>query len=121
MGLGISPGGASWSYHGFGRFRERLAEAEGFNLREMRGFKPFDAPETWVGKSWDDVETPLKPLLNHSDCDGYLDDYECEEVLPRLREITVGWPRDDYDRRQVQALIEGMEHCIEHGCALVFH
>ncbi|WP_084963335.1 hypothetical protein [Thermoactinospora rubra] len=121
MGLNISPGGASWSYSGFNRFRERLAVAEGFALDEMEGFKPFDAPDTWVGKRWDEVQTSLKPLLDHSDCGGYLLARECEEVLPRLREIVATWPETDYDRRAAEALIAGMEHCVEHGCAMVFH
>lgn len=120
MGLTIRPGGAHWSYYGLDSLRKRLAEAEGFDLREMHGFEPFGAPDTWVGKSWDDVYTPLKPLLNHSDCDGYLRAYECEEVIPRLREIVATWPEDDDDRRAAGLLIDGMEHCVKHGCALAF-
>jgi hypothetical protein len=121
VGLSISPGDAHWSCTGFGHFRERLAEAEGFNFRDMDGHAPLDAPEDWVGRSWDEVDTPLKPLLNHSDCDGYLHATECEQMIPRLRQIISSWPESDYDRRQGEALIAGMEHCVQHGCAVVFH
>ena len=119
MGLDISPGDASWSYHGFGRFRERLAKAEGLVLSDMEGFG--GTAEEGRQKPWDGVDSPLVPLLNHSDCDGYLHGYECEQVIPRLREIVSQWPESDYDRRNAEALIEGMEHCVQHGCALVFH
>jgi hypothetical protein len=86
----------------------------------MQGFKPSDAPEDWTGRDWDEIRSALKPLLNHSDCDGYLHGYECEEVLPRLRVIVAAWDPADYDTKQAAALIEGMEHCIEHGCAMQF-
>ena len=116
MGLRINPGGASWAYGGFMRFRERLAEAEGLVLGEMVG---FGGEKPWEFTSGNPVTT-LAPLLNHSDCDGYLSGWQCEEVLPRLRSIVASWDDYDYDRRQGQALIAGMEHCAEHRCALVF-
>lgn len=116
MGVDISPGGASWAYGGFMRFRERLAKAEGFDLKEMQGFG---------GKGdWDDHPEGLKYLLNHSDCDGYLDSWECAEILPRLKEIIETWSTADgydYDAEQARCLIAGMEHSVEHGCAVRFH
>lgn len=121
MGLDISPGDAHWSYGGFHHFRERLATIEGFTLDEMSGFAPFDAPQDWTGRSWDDVDTPLKPLLNHSDCDGELTPQECAEVLPRLREVVSRWPIADYDRKAAEALITGMETCVEEQRPLIFH
>ncbi len=119
MGLDISPGGARWSYSGFGRFRERLAEAEGITLQDMAGFG--GTAEEGRQKPWDNVNSPLVPLLNHSDCDGYLDSYECAEVVDRLAEIVAEWPENDYDRRSAEALISGMRHCAEHGCSMAFH
>ena len=65
-----------WSYGGFSRFRERLAEAESFRLSDMKGFG---------GKrQWDTVTTTLAPLLDHSDCDGEMAPDECRQVWPRL-------------------------------------
>jgi hypothetical protein len=124
MGIDIRPGRASWSYSGFMEFREKLAAAEGLNLREMQGF-------TTGGKPWEFSNgqhvTPLAPLLSHSDCDGYLDAHECEEVLPRLRQIVDGWagqsgfdPVRDYDVHQARELIGAMEHSVEHRCSVVF-
>lgn len=116
MGVTIRPGGASWAYSGFMRFRERLAQAEGINLRDMKGFGGQ--------KSWElpngSPATSLAPLLRHSDCEGFLASYDCASVLPRLRHIVSGWPEDDYDTQQAWALIAGMEHAASHGCALEF-
>lgn len=119
MGVTIRPGGASWAYGGFMRFRERLAEAEGIDLREMKG---FGGDREWELPNGQSV-TPLAPLLNHSDCDGYLAGYECASVLPRLKSIVESWGADgswDYDTQHGRLLVEGMEHCAQHGCALVF-
>lgn len=117
MGLDIRPGGASWSYSGFMIFRRKLAAEDGIDLTDMFGFGGH--------KSWDTVTSALEPLLNHSDCDGYIDSYECEQMIPRLRRVLEQWRSSketpwDYDADQLDNLIAGMEHCSEHGCALVF-
>jgi hypothetical protein len=139
MGLDISPGGAHWAYSGFHRFRERLAAEEGLVLGQMEGYwLPPDSEMAYLSdrdfqgpaRPWqEDGEyiTPLGPLLDHSDCDGVLLPYECETVLPRLREIVEKWDAadqhndTDHDVSRAFRLIEGMEHCVEHGCAMVFH
>jgi len=117
MGVDINPGHACWAYGGFARFREALAEEEGLKLRSMEGYG---------GElSWEHVNTTLAPLLNHSDCDGFLSPWDCKDMLPRLREIRHKW-RDlgyvdrAYDVGQMGQLIYGMEHCVEHRCAVVF-
>jgi hypothetical protein len=108
MGVGFSSESAGligphWAYGGFGRFRRRLAESEGFALDEMEGFKGR--------RSWSDVATPLEPLLNHSDCDGELTPEECAQVAPRLREVISTWLPDDYDARSGMDLADAMEQC----------
>lgn len=137
MGLDISPGGAQWSYGGFMEFRQRLAAEEGFNLLDMQGFcrhyrgtpgEHPDEPCPTATTPWDEVESPLVPLLTHSDCEGVLLPDECEQMLPRLREVRAAWstktddydPAADYDTRQLGALIDGMAHCVQNGCAVVF-
>jgi hypothetical protein len=78
-------------------------------------------------RSWDEIDDPIKPLLNHSDCDGVLTPEECAQVAPRLREIVTLWPDrmqsyvelngtkvpsrwfDNYDKVQALRLVEGME------------
>lgn len=109
MGLDFSHTDAHWAYSGFGRFREALADHEGIALPEMVGFGGH--------LSWGTVTTPLKPLLDHSDCDGELTPEECSLVAPRLREVIEAlWPNPDlddvracHDLQAGLALAEGME------------
>lgn len=101
MGLDFSHCDAHWSYSGFHRFRCKLAKEIGIDLDSMKGFG---------GKiSWDKIKDPIKPLLNHSDCDGELTSEECREVAPRLRELVKDWPDDDYDKQKALELADGME------------
>lgn len=83
MGLDIHAGKHhfSTSYWGFGDMRRLLASIEHLDLGEMQG---FGGERPWT----DDYESPsLTPLLNHSDCDGYLSGYQCGRVAARLREL----------------------------------
>lgn len=122
MGLDIRPGHACWSYSGFNMFRRALAAEEGIDLNQMVG---FGGERPWETSHGEHI-TPLAPLLNHSDCDGYLEGYECEEVLPRLKLIldrwaaADNWAERDYDIQQGYELCESMQHSIDHGCAVVF-
>lgn len=112
MGLSFTHGNAQWAYGGFHRFRERLADHEGFDLNAMNGFGG--------DRSWDDVTTDLKPLLNHSDCDGAMTPAECAQVAPRLAEVIKTWPEDDFDRRSGEELVKAMQYCAERGEELGF-
>lgn len=104
MGIDFSHSVARWSYSGFNRARERLAETIGIKLNEMLGF------EESGGKPWPSAEKqPLIHLLNHSDCDGELTPEQCRVVAPALREAVAQWPEDDWDRAQFLELAEGME------------
>lgn len=118
MGVRISPGDAEWSYSGFGDFRRRLANEEGFDLGDMKG---FGGDREWHTSNGDRVTT-LEPLLNHSDCDGYLSAYEAELVAPRLESILGKWAQEgtDYDVEHGRNLLASLRHSIEHGCAVVF-
>jgi len=101
MGLNFSHAEASWSYSGFDEFRHRLALEAGIDLYMMDGFGgdiPFDS-----------VEDPIKPLLDHSDCDGELTPEECSTIAPRLRELVSNWFDDDYDKTNASRLAYGME------------
>lgn len=116
-----------WSYGGFNHFRVALAAAEGFDLEEMQGFGKggyFDGTRVHGTRPWEEIVTPLKPLLNHSDCDGELSPAECAQVAPRLREVATGWTEDTpegcFDRRAALRLAECMDICAEAGEALVF-
>lgn len=122
MGLDFTGANASWSYGGFGRFRERLAKVCGFDLETMEGFggseqRPWVAP--WTGTAGD-----LIPLLHHSDCEGEISPQDCARVAKRLREVLAHneFTQDlyDYDRDNGLLLAEGMEACARDGVALEF-
>lgn len=129
MGLDFSHGKARWSYSGFMRFRQKLAKAEGLNLDDMEGYadnrfgrllRADESPAPDHAVSWDTTDTPLRPLLDHSDCDGELTPAECAQVAPRLKEIVSDWPIGDYDRNAALSLVAAMEYCAEHGENLEF-
>lgn len=104
---------ARWAHSGFMEFRRRLAKEIGVDLDEMEGFKKIGG-----GRRWAEVLDPLVPLLDHSDCDGWLDYDACVKVAPRLREIVEPWPRD-YDRQQALALVAMMEEVVEGDAEMV--
>ena len=126
MGISFSPGGAQWDYVGYGMFRRRLAALDGIDLDRMRGFSTEVLPQ-----DWEDFPTALEPLLNSGDVRGFVSSDACGRMLPRLRVIAEQWaghlaastdelPHERYDQPNFEALIEGMAHCAEHGCALQY-
>lgn len=127
MGLEFSHTPARWSYGAFDRFRAALAAHEGIDLDQMAGFRPFGVSN---GRDWGAVNTPLKPLLDHSDCDGELTPDECRQVAPRLREVVdTLWPAEDHDAEDHDAeynrvhgllLADGMEAAAAAGEPLQF-
>jgi hypothetical protein len=101
MGIDFNLTEAQWSYSGFNNFRRRLANKIGIELNNMDGFG---------GKiSWDTIDDTIKPLLNHSDCDGELSPKDCKKVEPRLRKLVKDWDDDDYDKIQALLLADGMK------------
>lgn len=69
----------SLPYTFFGRYRQMLArELLDLDLNDMVGF----GGET----PWPDPETePVVYLLDHSDCDGWLYQWQCERLAPVMR------------------------------------
>ncbi len=113
MGIDFNNNNAHWSYIGFNEFRARLAEEIGIgDLRSMVGFGGT--------RSWRNIKDPLKPLMNHSDCDGILTRRQCNQVYPRLLEIVCRWDKNDYDRLEAEELIKGMKEVAEEGGRLIF-
>lgn len=125
MGLDISHGAASWGYIGFNEFRRGLARHEGIDLDKMTGFGHiYGTPGT---RSWDDVSTPLKPLLDHADDSGELTSEECRQVAPRLREVIEElWPQGVTEffpkrcRTRGLSLADAMDRAAEAGENLEF-
>lgn len=94
----------SSSYSTFGEFRRKLATCEGVTLEHMVGFGGR--------REWDEVETVLKPLLNHSDCDGELHPYEYEiAMVDRLRGLLKLEIFDGYEREWGERLVDALEMC----------
>jgi hypothetical protein len=102
MGIDFTRCNAHWGYGGFHRFRVRLASEIGINLDEMAGF-------LINGNPWDVIKDPIKDLLDHSDCDGYLTPRQCRKIYPRLLELVKNWDDDDYDKQQAIELANGMK------------
>lgn len=113
--------GVGMPYSAFHRMRIQLAEAIGINLMEMQGFAEDENGRVTGGRSWDEVEDDIVFLLNHSDCDGELSDYECARIYPRLRELAniIEW-QDPIDKENALALADAMEECVKEGCSLEF-
>ncbi|MFE6500725.1 hypothetical protein [Kitasatospora sp. NPDC057738] len=108
MGLDFSHTEAHWTYTGFMRFRRAIATHEGIDLDQMNGFRIYGSNQPQI--PWTAVTTALRPLLDHSDCDGELSPEECRLVAPRLREVVSAvWPKDCYDRTHGLLLADGME------------
>jgi hypothetical protein len=122
MGLSFRPGNAQWDYIGYGMFRRRLAALDGIDLDKMRGFTKDPLP-----RDWEDFPTALEPLLNSSDVHGFISGEDCRKMLPRLRVVAEQWtavpnPNENeaFDLQALGSLIDGMEHCADHGCALAY-
>ena len=106
----------SWSYSGFHRFRVELAKSIGMNLNNMKGFENNKI-------SWDEFEDDIIPLLNHSDCDGYLSPRICKRVAPRLRELVLMLDynsENEYDIENGLLLADFMELCAKNNTRLIF-
>lgn len=83
MGLDTTHGCWNGPYSSFGTFREELAAQIGENLKAFEGFGG--------DKSFDKLDHPVKPLLDHSDCDGELSPAECESIVEGLNQIIAGF------------------------------
>ncbi len=81
----------AWAYSDFRRYRDRIAIQIGFP--EYIGILSLKDPR--YEKLKDD---PIRPFLQHSDCDGELTPDECAALAPRLRDIVRYWPENDRDR-----------------------
>lgn len=121
MGLDFSHGGAHWAYSGFMRFRKRLAAVYGVELSKMEGFQMDWEPKISNPIPWTKTTCgELTALINHSDCDGYLRDYQCKKMAPALRKAVESWPNGDYDKEQALLLADGMERAAKEKKRLRF-
>jgi hypothetical protein len=103
---------ASWSYSGFGEFRNELASLVGIELHAMEG---FGGELPWSSVKPDAINI----LLDHSDCDGKLTAEECRAIAPRLLELAPQL-KDGYDTRMAITLSTDMALCASRGEVLEF-
>lgn len=108
-----------WSYTGFGIFRRKLASHIGIDLTEMKGFGGEE--------DWSTVTSPLRHLLDHSDCDGELSPQQAAELAPALQQAIFALARDpdyghtwDYDRRAGMELVELLARCASENVPVLF-
>jgi hypothetical protein len=111
MGLDFTESEAHWSYSGFMRFRKRIAKQINIDLDSMAGFGG--------NINWDTVSDPIKPLLDHSDCEGKLTIKECKQIAPRLLEIIKSWP-EDYDKNNATVLANDLQICADKNKIMEF-
>lgn len=109
--MGLDIGQAQWSYARFAKFRQELAEFEGIDISEMRGYGG--------STPWEQHPTELRPLLDHSDCDGHLAPDECAQVAGRLQQLVPSLS-DEYDRTNGDVLVREMLHAARRGELLPF-
>jgi hypothetical protein len=111
MGLDVSHGDFHMSYSGFNELRQRISKSLGFNLSNFQGFGG--------NKRWYECKSPIKALLNHSDCDGDLTVPEMINMLPELKRVCKSWEESIY-KNSFEELIESIEIAIQHKQPLIF-
>ena len=113
MGLDFSHGDAHWTYSDFHAFRSELAAMVGIaDLSTMEGFGGT--------RSFDALPDDIRPLLDHSNCDGALSPEECSRIAPRL-EALIRQKEETWDYRDSGlSLVEGMKKAASQGESLTF-
>lgn len=120
MGLNTTHGAWDGPYSMFNTFRYAVAKRIGINLDDYFGFNP------WGVKDLESIEHPVKYLLNHSDCDGKLNESECTLIAFGLDQIMSAITLDDMsgnvilDGRSNYRMQDFYEDCerFKNGCIL---
>lgn len=110
MGLDISHGAWHGAYSAFNRYRTEIARQIGIHLNSMEGFT-----EDANAIKWESLKpNPIQCLLNHSDCDGYINWSVCakiadelEKLLPALSELDGGGHIGNYKDKTLE-MIKGL-------------
>ena len=98
MGLDFSHGGGClWAYSFYGDFVMELQEEA---KRNPSPLKP----------------DPIKPLLDHSCCEGLFEPWECDAIANRMLELVSHWERDfDSCRERAEQNAKGMKRAAQIG------
>jgi hypothetical protein len=100
MGLDVSHGNFSMSYGSFNILRTKICSSLGLEMNSFKGFGGF--------RDWKELKSPIKPLLNHSDCDGNLTVAEMEAMIPELERLVGLW-EPTYFKSCLIELIDSMK------------
>lgn len=113
MGLILSFGCWEGSYSSFNEFRTYLAKKIGINYKEMKGFGG--------NKEWSEIEyNDLFPLLNHSDCEGFISMRYLEGIITELENILKTMNEEDKWFTEIDNFIRGSQSAIEEWTGLEF-
>lgn len=82
MGLNTTHGAWDGPYSCFNDFRYAIGKRIGINMDDYIGYNPMTGT-----KELDDIEHPVRYLLDHSDCDGELSPSECTLIAFGLDQI----------------------------------
>ena len=120
MGLDTSHNCWHGPYSSFNRFRKSLAEQIGINLDEYIGYGKENAT-----KQLNSIKHDLKPLFNHSDCDGRLTVKKCEKIVRGLNSVLENFnDKIEADWGFKEKIIQFRDGCllaIENNEAVDFH
>jgi hypothetical protein len=107
-----------FSYSGFMRFRYHVVQLMGIDTGDNINIFESGA----AGKIPKD--DPLFEFIFHSDCEGELDEYQCEEMGSRLKALLEGWtPADIFDQLEKEEglkLADAMIRCGNEEATLIF-
>lgn len=111
MGLDTSHGCWHGAYSSFMRWRMELAKEVGVSdIFEMQGYGGI--------KEWNDADA-LTILMNHSDCDGTIDNKDCLPIAVRLEELA---PKlSPWARERAEDFARGLRRAHESGEDVDFH
>ncbi len=119
MGLHFSHGLANFSYSGFNDLRAKIARDTGF-LTEIQEERPgypgrlrVVYPLKYSGflsiSKFRVFKDPIRWLLDHSDCDGYIPPVRAGKIAARLRNIVYDWADNNHYKDMALKLAKGLQ------------
>lgn len=107
MGLDTTHNCWHGPYSSFNRFRHSLAEQIGISLDDYCGYNDNGTKD--LGK----IKHDIRPLLNHSDCDGHLTPLQAKRVAKGLDNILNNLNNEiQFDYNFVEKITEFRDGCL---------